>query len=212
VLAIAGDSEWVSIRARKETTIPAERWSSLQPQSATPLAPAAASAPTTPAQSQTAAWAAEAEQWSRQTTWTSSRPGAARLFIFVQTPNITKYPEFARGLSLLDEKSSLLVRLADTAVHVDPTAGWMAFTTDLAAGFYILARDGPASFATTYRCICATRGRRSCFSPGAPALRSVRSRRIWLRAVMDSGATMKWRPRRMRCSPRSAVKRTLRRS
>ena len=144
-LSGASDSEWVSIRARKETTIPAERWSSLQPQSATPLAPAAASAPATPAQSQTAAWATEAEQWSRQATWTSSRPGAARLFIFVQTPNITKYPEFARGLSLLDEQSSLLVRLADTAVHVDPTAGWLAFNTDLAGGFYILARDGPGT-------------------------------------------------------------------
>jgi hypothetical protein len=135
------DTEWVSIRPRKETVIPVERWSNLQLLTPAPLDVSPNTASPAPA-----AWASEAEQWSRQVTWTSPRAGAARLFVFVQTPDSKKYPNFANGLALLDEHSSPVVELASPQARVDAAAGWLAFSTDLTSGHYILSRRGPGAF------------------------------------------------------------------
>ena len=140
-LSGATDSEWVSVRAKKETVVPVERWATLQPLTPTPLgvSPSSGSqAPTT--------WAGEAERWSRETTWPSSRPGPARLFVFVQTPDPAKYVDFASGLTLLDAALVPIVDIEVPQAQMDPKAGWLAFSTDLAPGFYTLARKGPGPF------------------------------------------------------------------
>jgi hypothetical protein len=134
-LGATADSEWVSIRPGKKNVIPAERWAGVHLASAAPL----------PASRETiapAAPASEAETWSRTITWPSPAPGSARLFIFVQTPDRKKYPDFARGLTLLDARGQALTPLAADSVK-DTGAAWLAFTTDLQNGFYILRRSGP---------------------------------------------------------------------
>jgi hypothetical protein len=141
-LSGSSDSEWVSIRAKKETIVPPERWASLQLLTPTPLEVPAS----TPSSRPPRAWAGEAEKWSRQLTWNSSRPGRARLFIFVQTPDVTAYPNFANSLTLLDQDSAPLAKLAGPHVTFDPAAGWLAFNTDLQGGFYIVSRHGPGAF------------------------------------------------------------------
>jgi hypothetical protein len=137
-LGASDDSEWVSIRAGKRTTIPVERWSTLQLASAAPL-----SSPTEAATTGPGVHAQKADQWSRTITWTSPQPGQARLFIFIQTPEPVKYPDFSQGLTLLDRHHNSLTTLGGTAVQTNPTEGWLAFTCDLREDFYILARNGP---------------------------------------------------------------------
>ena len=143
-LGATTDSEWVSVRSNKRTEIPVDRWAALQ--LASPMPIDASSRGAAQAAQAPAANASEAETWSRSTTWTSSRPGGSRLFVFVRTPDTKKYPDFAKGLSLLDQSALNLTRLADEAVNVDATAGWLAFCADLAGGFYILQREGPGPF------------------------------------------------------------------
>jgi PAS domain-containing protein len=135
------DSEWVSVRSGKQTEIPAERWASLQLSSPMPTEATPQGVASTPL-----AIADTAEKWSRSTTWTHSSTGGGRLFVFVHTPDANRYPDFARGLSLLDQHGATLTRLADDAVRVDSAGGCLAFCADLAGGFYILQREGPGPF------------------------------------------------------------------
>jgi hypothetical protein len=134
----SSDDEWVSIRSGKETSVPSERWAALQLPSAAPLTSATAE----PSGS-VLTDAREAEQSSRKITWSAPQAGSSRLFVFVHTEDAARYPNFAQGLSLLDAESRLLTPLADDAVASDSTASWIAFTTDLPGGFYILQRSTP---------------------------------------------------------------------
>jgi hypothetical protein len=132
------DSEWVSVRPGRETVVPSSRWEHMQLASAAPLQQSNVVEP--------APHAAAAEQCSHTITWKATQPGNARLFIFVQTPDSQRYPNFARGLSLLDEKGQTLTPLANGATAGDAAAGWMSFAADLPEGFYILSRTGPDAF------------------------------------------------------------------
>lgn len=136
-LGASEDDQWVSIRAGRETTIPVERWATLQLASAAPLE---ATGPPQPSSS--ASYAPAAQEWSKTLTWHAPQPGSSRLFIFLHTPNIATYPNFATGLTLRDAADRPLTQLSGEAVRSDPS-GWTAFTTDLAPGFYILSRTGP---------------------------------------------------------------------
>jgi hypothetical protein len=134
-LGSTSDSEWVSVRPGKETTIPASRWGTLQLASAAPLQSTGSGGPGPNAEA--------AEEWSRKVTWAAPQSGQARLFIFVRTPDVKAYPTFSDGLTLLDAGGQPLTRLDSGSTFKDPNAGWMAFATDLPGGSYILRRDGP---------------------------------------------------------------------
>ena len=133
-LGSTADSEWVSVRPEKQTTVPASRWETLHLASAAPLQ-ARGSGPGPHAQA--------AEQWSHNITWPAAQAGAARLFIFVQTPDAKKHPNFSQGLTLLDATGQPLTALGSGTTLKDADAGCMAFATDLPGGFYILSRTGP---------------------------------------------------------------------
>jgi hypothetical protein len=134
----SSSDEWVSIRSGKKTSVPAERWAALQLPSAAPLtydAPEPSESVLTNAR--------EAEKTSRTITWSAPDTGPSRLFIFVRTQDAARYPQFAHGLSLLDAEGQTLTPLTGNAVASDATASWIAFTTDLPGGFYILERESP---------------------------------------------------------------------
>jgi hypothetical protein len=80
-----------------------------------------------------------AETWSRRTTWKQSPGGDSRLFLFLHTPKPERHPAFANGLFLLDADHRPLLRL-DEGSHVNAKAGWLAFSAELPAGYYILRR------------------------------------------------------------------------
>jgi PAS domain-containing protein len=132
------DSEWVSVRGGKRTTVPAERWSTLQLVSAAPLSVTAADRSKGPD-----LHAQNATRWSQSVTWTAPVPGTARLFIYIQTPDPVKYPGFSQGLKLLDKGGNPLTDLDGASVRSNIAEGWSAFTTDLVEDCYILARFGP---------------------------------------------------------------------
>jgi hypothetical protein len=134
----SADNEWVSVRPGKDTVVPSSRWEHLHLASAAPLQQRDVVGPTP--------HAAAAEQCSHTITWKATQPGNARLFIFVQTPDSEKYPNFAHSLSLLAEKGQTLTALAGDAIAGDAKAGWMSFVADLPQGFYILSRSGPDAF------------------------------------------------------------------
>ena len=132
------DTEWVSVRPGRETVVSSSRWQHLRLASSAPLQQSNVVEP--------APHAAAAEECSRTITWKAAQPGNARLFIFVQTPDSQRYQNFARGLSLLDEKGQTLTPLANGAIAGDPNSGWMSFVADLPQGFYMLSRTGPEAF------------------------------------------------------------------
>jgi hypothetical protein len=137
-LGASSDSEWVSIRSGKETVLPVERWADLSLASAAPLQPANPRRGTTLAN-----YAAQAQDCSKRVTWQPGQSGSSRLFIFIHTPDVEKYPGFSQGLTLLDAHGTLLVSLSGDAIELDASRGWAAFTTDLPSEFYILRRTGP---------------------------------------------------------------------
>ena len=137
-LGASSDSEWVSIRSGKKTELPVERWADLSLATAAPLQPAYARRGSTLVN-----FAAQAQDQSRKLTWQSEQPGPSRLFIFIHTPDVQKYPGFSQGLTLHDAQGTLLVPLSGDAIESDAARGWAAFTTDLPRGFYILRRTGP---------------------------------------------------------------------
>jgi hypothetical protein len=134
----SSSDEWISIRPGKETVVKADRWAALQLPSSAPLTSATAE----PSGS-TMTYAKEAEQASRTSTWNAPLTGGSRLFVFVHTQDVARYPRFAQGLSLLDADGRTLTPLRGSAVASDSTASWIAFTTDLPGGFYVLERDSP---------------------------------------------------------------------
>lgn len=136
-LGSTSDSEWVTVRPEKETRIPASRWKDLYLASAAPIQTTSSGGP--------GVHASAAEDCSRTLTWAAPQPGPARLFVFVHTPDAKKYPNFSEGLTLLDAHASPLVALGDGSTTRNPTEGWMAFTTDLPGGFYMLRRNGPGA-------------------------------------------------------------------
>jgi hypothetical protein len=134
-LGSTADSEWVSVRPEKQTTVPASRWETLHLASAAPLQARGSGGPRPHAQA--------AEAWSHSTTWPATQAGAARLFIFVQTPDPKQHPNFSQGLTLLDANGQPLTALESGTTLKDADVGCMAFATDLPGGFYILSRSGP---------------------------------------------------------------------
>ena len=134
-LGSSSDSEWVSVRPGKQTTVPAARWQTLQLASAAPLQKLGSSGP--------GPFAEAASEWSHKITWAAPQPGRARLFIFIHTPDPVEYPSFSNGLTLLDATGRPLTPIEGASTFKDAMAGWMAFATDLPGGFYILSRNGP---------------------------------------------------------------------
>ena len=136
-LGTASDNEWVSVRPEKTTTVPVSRWEALHLASAAPLQMRGTGPD---------AHARAAAEWSRKITWPATQAGAARLFIFVQTPDSKQHPNFSQGLTLLDANGELLTALESDSVLKDAALGCMAFATDLPGGFYALRRTGPGPF------------------------------------------------------------------
>jgi hypothetical protein len=89
-----------------------------------------------------------AKEWSQKITWTPSNrdrvSSPCHLFVFVRTLEPERFPRFAEGLELLDCDGRLLTELKGEAVRSDPERGWMAFTTELPPGPYLLRRKGRA--------------------------------------------------------------------
>lgn len=82
-----------------------------------------------------------AVEWSRKLTWTYKTGGTSRLFIFVRTVEADDdgNEDFAGGLRLLNEQEKLIIDVKEGA-QSNIKEGWMAFCSDLPAGFYILRR------------------------------------------------------------------------
>lgn len=132
-LGTSSDSEWVSVRPGKVTTVPVSRWSELR---------LASAAPRQTSSDGLGQHVGAAEEWSRLATW-GAPSGHSRLFIFVRTMDVAKYPNFANGLSLHDASNKLLTSLDAASTRKDADAGWMTFAAHIPPGSYILRRDGP---------------------------------------------------------------------
>jgi hypothetical protein len=120
----------VAVTPGQSVRIDQDTWQKLEFRSAAPLANTAT----------THEWHMEpAETWSRQITWPEAPGGDSRLFLFVRTADPKRYPTFAKGLFLLDGDGRLITDFTE-GVHKSPKDGWLAFTADLPAGYYILRR------------------------------------------------------------------------
>jgi hypothetical protein len=80
-----------------------------------------------------------AETWSRRTTWTQAPGGDSRLFLFVRTMEPKRHPNFSDGLFLLDADGAPVTSF-DDGTRKSAAEGWLAFTAELPAGYYMLRR------------------------------------------------------------------------
>ena len=130
-LASSSQQQLVAVYPRETARIPGDSWK-LEFNSAAPLAGTSSSRES---------HMAEAEAWSRRTTWTQAPGGDSRLFLFVRTkdPDPDRHPYFSDGLYLLDGDGRTVTDL-DRAGRRDAGQGWLAFNAELPAGYYILRR------------------------------------------------------------------------
>jgi hypothetical protein len=128
-LAEHSQHQLVAVYPGETARIASDAWK-LEFTSAAPLAGASGSQ---------ASHKADAEKWSRRTTWTQGLGGDSRLFLFVRTMKPGRYPNFSDGLYLLDADGRPITDFKQ-GVHKNPSKGWLAFNAELPAGHYIFRR------------------------------------------------------------------------
>jgi len=124
-----GQRELVAVAPGETVRIGRDAWN-LEFSSVAPLAGIAASP---------GVQSAAAEASSREPTWTRPTGGDSRMFLFVRTNDPKRHPRFSEGLHLLDADHRLVTDFGN-GVRTSADEGWLAFTADLPAGYYVLRR------------------------------------------------------------------------